>query len=145
MIAIQELQGKSRLCRIQDARLLLSTKEYLSKSCDQAEAHLLLFTPELSLYWIVRSLKFHKAKYPQKKVKETNSHFFSFFEFQTTALHGTFLHGLASYYDRKLVQSYSFIFMKKKKKGAKILMCRRCWKFTCICFKTFKQVLILWI
>ena len=50
MIAIQELQGKSRLCRIQDARLLLSTKEYLSKSCDQAEAHLLLFTPELSLY-----------------------------------------------------------------------------------------------
>ena len=29
MIAIQELQGKSRLCRIQDARLLLSTKEYL--------------------------------------------------------------------------------------------------------------------
>ena len=28
MIAIQELQGKSRLCRIQDTRLLLSTKEY---------------------------------------------------------------------------------------------------------------------
>jgi len=31
MIAIQELQGKSRLCRIQDARILLSTKEYLGK------------------------------------------------------------------------------------------------------------------
>ena len=29
MIAIQELQGKSRLCRIQDVRLQLSTKEYI--------------------------------------------------------------------------------------------------------------------
>ena len=47
MIAIQELLAKSRLCRIQDTRLLLSTKEYLSFLCNKIVVSIVIFPSTL--------------------------------------------------------------------------------------------------